>query len=188
MLWQVFAESLNGPLTVVTSTAPLLSRINFPRESIILAKLGEVLFNLAIRLILVVAVFIWFQIPVSWITLLAPLALAQLILLGTTLGLFLTPACTLYQDLGRALTVFLGVWVFLTPVVYQVPRGGVFGAIVNFNPVTPLLVTTRELASGGTVSDPFGFFLVSALTLAALLPAWAAYRLAMPFVVERWSS
>jgi len=56
------------------------------------------------------------------------------------------------------------------------------------NPVTPLLVTTRELATTGIVSDPIGFWLVSAITLLGILLTWIIFRLAMPFVVERVSS
>ena len=54
-----------------------------------------------------------------------------------------------------------GLWLFLTPVVYPVPNKGLFGTIIEFNPVTPLLVTTRELATTGVVSNPQGFWLAS---------------------------
>jgi lipopolysaccharide transport system permease protein len=53
---------------------------------------------------------------------------------------------------------------------------------------TPLLVTTRELATTGVLSGTAGLWIVSILTLVGLLLAWIVYRLAMPFVVERVSS
>lgn len=188
-LWQTFVEALNGPIQGVTAAKQMLTRINFPREALILSKLGQVFFNFGIKLILIVALFLWFRIPVGWSVILAPVALVHLILLGTCFGLLLAPFAALYQDVAKGLTLATGLWLFLTPVIYPIPsRAGLFGTIVRLNPVTPLLVTTRELATTGTISDPVGFWIASFLAIFGLLLAWLIYRLAMPFAVERMSS
>jgi lipopolysaccharide transport system permease protein len=187
-LWQTFTEALNGPPQAITNAKSMLAKINFPREALILAKLGEVFFNFGIKLILILGLFIWFQIPVTWSILLVPVALIHLVLLGTFIGLLLAPLGALYQDFSRGLTLITGFWLFLTPVVYPIPSEGVFGNIVKLNPVTPLLVTTRELATTGVISDPQGFWVASLIAILGLLLAWVIYRLAMPFVVERISS
>lgn len=187
-LWQTFVEALNGPVQAVTSAKPMLARINFPREALIIAKLGEVFFNFGIKLILIFGLFLWFKIPITWSVILAPVALIHLVLLGTFIGLLLAPMGALYQDFSMGLTLISGLWLFLTPVVYPVPNSGVFGSIVKLNPVTPLLVTTRELATTGVISNPQGFWIASLIAILGLLLAWIIYRLAMPFVVERISS
>ncbi len=187
-LWQTFVEALNGPVQGVTAAKAMLAKINFPREALILAKLGQVFFNFAIKLFLIVGLFIWFQMPVTWSVVLAPVALIHLVMLGTFLGLLLAPLGALYQDFSNGLTLVTGLWLFLTPVVYPVPSSGTFGTLVKLNPVTPLLVTTRELATTGILSDPQGFWVVSLLAIVGLLLAWLIYRLAIPFVVERMSS
>jgi lipopolysaccharide transport system permease protein len=184
-LWQTFVESLNGPLQGVTNARQMLSRINFPREALVLAKLGEVFFHFGIKLLLIAGVFLWYQVSVGWTALLAPLALISLVMLGTLLGLLLTPLGALYQDVSKGLLLATGLWLFLTPVVYPIPRGGTFGQIVRLNPVTPLLVTARELATSGEVSNFQGFILVSAVASAGLLGAWVLFRLSMPLVIER---
>jgi lipopolysaccharide transport system permease protein len=187
-LWQTFVEALNGPVQAVISAKAMLTKINFPREALILAKLGEVFFNFGIKLILIVGLFIWFQIPVTWSAIIAPVALIHLILFGTFLGVLLAPMGVLYQDFSMGLTLLTGLWMFITPVVYPIPTEGVFGNIVKLNPVTPLLVTTRELATTGVISDPHGFWIISLFTVIGLLFAWVLYRLAIPYVVERISS
>lgn len=187
-LWQTFIEALNGPIQGVISAKSMLAKVNFPREAIILAKLGEVLFNFAIKLILIVGLFIWFGIVPSWTVIIAPVALLHLILLGNFLGLLLAPLAALYSDISLGLTLVSGFWLLLTPVVYPVPKTGVFSTIVQLNPVTPLLVTTRELATTGVVSEPVGFWVVSLVTIVGLLLAWIVYRLAMPFLIERMSA
>jgi lipopolysaccharide transport system permease protein len=73
-------------------------------------------------------------------------------------------------------------------VIFPVPKQGWFSVVVSWNPVTPLLVTIRDLATSGVVSDPSGFWLVSGLSFVLLFVAWILYRLSMPFIVERMSS
>lgn len=187
-LWQTFVEALNGPSQAVTASKQMLARINFPREALILAKVGEVFFNFAIKLILIVGLFLWYRIPISWTVILAPVALIHLIMLGTFFGLLLAPLGALYNDISKGLTLIVGLWLFLTPIVYPVPSGGGLATLVRLNPVTPLLVTTRELATTGVVSNSYGFWVTSLVAIVGLLVAWLVYRLAMPFVVERISS
>ncbi|MDJ0633591.1 MAG: ABC transporter permease [Xenococcaceae cyanobacterium MO_188.B29] len=187
-LWQTFVEALNGPIQAVTSAKSMLARINFPREAIILSKLGEVFFNFGIKLILIFLVFLWFKMPVTGSVIIAPVALIHLVLLGTFFGLMLAPISALYKDVSMGITLATGFWLFLTPVVYPVPSEGLFSAIVRFNPVTPLLVTTRELATTGVISDPIGFWIASGISLVGLVVAWIIYLVAMPYIVERMSS
>jgi lipopolysaccharide transport system permease protein len=188
VLWQTFVESLNAPLQAVMLAKPLLAKVNFPREALILAKLGEVFFNFAIKVILIVVVFIWFKVSITWNILLAPVAIIHLILLGTFIGLLLAPLGILYQDISRGLGLITGFWLFITPIIYPVPKVGIFSLLVNFNPVTPLLVTARELATTGIISHPIEFWVVSILTFIGLTLTWIIFRLAMPFVIERVSS
>jgi lipopolysaccharide transport system permease protein len=187
-LWQTFVESLNGPIQAVIAAKPMLARINFPREAIILSQLGQVGFNFGIKLILIVALFLWFQIPVAGTVVLAPVALLHLVALGTAIGLLLAPIGALYEDVSRALTLAVSAWLFVTPVIFPPPQTGLFAQIVRWNPVTPLLVTVRELATTGLVSEPLQFWLASGLGVGGLLVSWLVYRVAMPFVIERISA
>lgn len=188
-LWQTFAESVNGPIQVVTASKPLLAKINFPHEALVLSRLGQLAFNFGIKLILIIGLFLWFRIPVSWTVVLAPIALLHLIALGTAIGLLLAPLGALYEDVSRGLTFIMAGWLLATPVIYPPPQEGLFSVLVNLNPVTPLLVTTRELAAeGGVLSDPSGFWMASAIAGIGLLVSWLMFRIAMPFVIERMSA
>lgn len=188
-LWQTFVEAVTGPIQAVSSSKVMLSKINFPREALILSRLGQLGFNFAIKLILIVGLFVWFKIPITWTVLLAPVALIHLVALGTAIGLFLTPLGALYEDVTRGLTLVMGAWLFITPVIYPPPESGLFATLVQLNPVTPLLVTTRELAAeGGAISDPQGFWIASGIAIVGLLLSWLVYRVTMPFVIERMSA
>ena len=187
-LWQTFVEAVSSPIQAVSAAKPMLAKINFPREALILSRLGQLFFNFGIKLILIVSLFLWFQIPVTWTVILAPVALLHMVALGTAIGLFLTPIGALYEDVAKGLTLLMGAWLFFTPVIYPAPQSGVFATLVQLNPVTPLLVTTRELATGGTLSEPQGFWIASAIAIVGLLLSWLVYRVTMPFVIERMSA
>ncbi|MBW4517917.1 MAG: ABC transporter permease [Timaviella obliquedivisa GSE-PSE-MK23-08B] len=187
-IWQTFVEAVSGPVQAVVTAKPMIAKVNFPREAIILAKIGEVLCNFVVKLILIVALFLIYKVSVAWTIILAPVALIHLIMLGTLIGTLLSPLGVLYQDVSRALAMITGFWLFLTPVVYSVPEQGMLGWLVRLNPVTPLLVTIRELSTTGILSEVTGFWIVSGLTFIGLFLAWIAFRLAMPYVIERVSS
>ncbi|WP_448571539.1 ABC transporter permease [Trichothermofontia sp.] len=187
-LWQTFTEALIGPLQAITTAKPMLVRINFPREAIILAKLGQIFVNFGIKLILIVGLFIWFKISVPWTIVLAPVALIHLIALGTGIGLILAPIGGLYEDVSKGLTLLIGIWLFFTPVIFPVPQSGLFATLVQLNPVTPLLVSARDLATVGMVPDSTPFWIASLFAIASLLLGWLIYRLSLPFVIERMSA
>jgi len=188
-LWQTFVEAINGPVVGITQAKPMLTKINFPREAIVLAQIGQVAFNFCVKLVLIVGLFLWFKIPVTWSTFLAPVALIHMVILGTFFGMMLAPLAALYQDFVKGLTLVTSFWLFLTPVIYPPPSGsGLFSLCVQLNPVTPLLVTTRELATTGLISNPTGFWIASAIAWVGVLLAWLFYRISLPIVVERLSS
>lgn len=188
VLWQTFNEAVTGPVQSLIASRALLARLNFPREAVPLATLVEVLFNFAVKLVLVVAVFVWYRLPVPWTAGLALPAVLHLALLGTAIGMLVAPLGALYGDVARTLAVVLGLWLFLTPVVYPIPESGLMAALVSLNPVTPLLVSTRDLAVVGELTMPGGFALAVVGTWLGTGLAWLVYRLSMPYVVERAST
>jgi len=187
-LWQTFSESLLAPINGVGAAKDILAKIKFPREALILARLGEVIFNFGIKLILIIAVFIWYGLPVSAMIVFAPLAILNLILFGIGIGMLLAPLNVLYSDISRGVGIILGFGLFLTPVVFPMPEGdGFFAEIVRLNPVTYLLVGIRELTLHGTLLNSSVYFGITAFNIILLLISWFFYRLSMPFIIERAS-
>jgi lipopolysaccharide transport system permease protein len=188
VLWQTFVEALNSPLQMVTGSKAMLTKINFPREALILAGVGQVLFSFAIRALLLIAVMLWYKVPISAGLILAPLGVLGLIAFGTALGLLLTPLGMLYQDVGRGLGFATPAWFFLTPVIYPVPKASFAATLIEINPVTPLLVSVRDWLIQGQTSQLPGFLWVTALTIVLLFAAWVLYRISMPHLISRMSA
>jgi homopolymeric O-antigen transport system permease protein len=188
VLWQLFTDSLNAPLKLVTANKPMLAKANFPREALILSAMGQVGFDFGIRLVILVVVFAVYQVPPTWGILVAPLAFLMIMLLGIMLGLLLTPMGVLYSDVAAALPIFTSLWLFLTPVVYPPPQHGLLAVLFKFNPVSPLIVAARDLVTRGVFTAVVPFIIVSGLTLLGLLVMWVVYRISFPILVERISA
>lgn len=187
LLWQGFADALRAPLQVINQSKNFIVKINFPREALLLAGAGEVLFNFAIRMILLAFVFIWFGIPVPGTAFLAPIGTIAIIALGLMLGILLIPIGVLYKDIEKGLPIITAMWMLLTPVVYPPPTAGLASWLVNLNPVSPLLSTTREMITTGTLTHLNGFKIVSGVTVVFLILGWVLYKLAFPHLIERIS-
>ncbi len=188
VLWQVFIESLNAPLKSVTASKPLLVKINFPREAVILSAIYLVFFNLIVKMLIIMIFFFIFDLKLTWGLLLLPVAVLMLMLLGICLGLLLTPIGLLYDDVGSSLPILTQLLFFVTPVVYSPPNTFPFSLISVLNPVSPLLIAARDLIIKGTISNTVPFIVISVLVLFLLLIAWVIYRISLPIIIERMSA
>jgi lipopolysaccharide transport system permease protein len=187
VLWQTFLEALNSPQIAIDTSRPLLAQVKFPHEAIILTQLGQVLFNLSLKLVLLVVLFALFKVSISWTIIFAPIAFIFLILLGVSIGLWLVPVINLVQDVSRSMEVITLAWFFITPIAYPTPTSGILSILVKLNPVTSLLVTAQELITTGELSQLPLFLIMSSITLVGLILGWVIYRLSIPFLIERIS-
>jgi lipopolysaccharide transport system permease protein len=188
ILWQIFTESINAPLKSVMAAKPMLSKINFPREALIIAASYNVLYGLVIKLIVILGVLVAFDVP---LTMGAPLALGPMLTIvtvGLCLGLLVTPFGILYADVATALPVVTQLLFFVTPVVYVPPPAASFRLIGLLNPVAAPLNSARELLTKGTIADPAAWLVMAGLSLAGLLVGIVVYRAALPIFIERASA
>ncbi len=185
VLWQAFLDGLQEPVQTLFTERSLLAREQVPSESIILAGLGIAACNLGIRLVPVAAAFLVYRIPVGVGALSAAVPALLLTVLGAGFGLFLAPLNALYRDVSSAVSTTIPFFFLLTPVVFPVPTRGLFRFVVTLNPVTPLLVTARELLTGRPVTLLLASVVVGLLALLLAGLAWVFFRLATPIVIER---
>lgn len=188
-LWQIFTAALTGPLQSLNTNRSLLTRVSFPREIIIMADILKQLFTVVINLLVIIAAFLWFKIPVTWDSLWGIPAILTLVLLGTAVGIFLAPVGLLYKDITNSLPIVLMLGMACTPVVYPLPHyEGFFAGAVRLNPVTPLLETARQLATGEQLTVFPQFLMIVGLSILALVLGMAFLRNVIPVICERWGA
>ena len=186
ILWQAFVEAFQIPTNMLNANRSMISRLNFPRESLLLVGVGEVLFNLSIRILLLVPAFLFFQVSVPWTAFVAaPFVIALMVLFAMTLGLFIMPLGSLYKDVGRFIAMFIPFWMIITPLIY-VPPTEFPGTLLNWlNPASPLLLVSRDMLLVGQTEHAMVGLLFAALTLPLLLVGLIVYRVSLPILIER---
>ena len=77
---------------------------------------------------------------------------------------------------------------YVTPVVFAMPREGLAATLFAINPLTPILLTARDWLTGLPAEHLAGFALVNSFALILLAIVWIVFRLAMPILIERMSA
>lgn len=188
MLWSIFMEAANAPLQQTITAKSILAKINFPREALIVSGIYQTLFNAGIKIAVLVPAIIVLGVQPGWSLACFPLGVFSLILIGTALGLLVTPVGILYGDIGKAFPLIMQFLMYLTPVVFAIPVSGLSAVILRTNPLTPLIQTTRDWLTG-IPPEFIGYFIVVNLVVTILLfVMWVIYRAAMPILIERMSA
>lgn len=185
MLWSIFSESINSPLVSTTNARGLISKINFPKEAILLSGFYKVIFNTVIKLLIIGLALIAFQINPGIEILLGLLMVLFLIFVGNAIGLLITPIGMLYKDIGRGIPLVLSFAMYTTPVVYQEMKNPFLAQLVNINPLTPIINSTRNLLTGYGWDQPFYLLTILLVSMIVCIIGWIFYRISIPIIVER---
>lgn len=188
VIWAILMDAINAPLRQTDAAKTMLAKINFPREALILSGIYQTLINAALKTVILIAALLFMGITPNHLILFFPLAILGIVLAGTALGMLITPIGMLYTDIGKGLPLLMQFLMFLSPVVFAVPSSGWAREVMLNNPLTPLIVTSRDLITGTFPVDWQACLLVSGLMLLVLIMTWIVYRAAMPILIERMSA
>lgn len=175
-VWQLFAGCLASCTSSLAASGSLVTKVNFPRETLVIAALGQPAFDFAVRLLPVLAVFIWHGVVPSWGALLMPLVLLPIMLLALGLGFILSIANLVIRDTGNALGTLLTIGMFATPVLYPAPVRWPFYLVNVVNPVSPLLTATQDLIADGFLTAPAMFAAACLFSLGVAFGGWRVFR------------
>ena len=188
LIWSIITESINSPIASTNGARGIISKINFPKEALIISGLYKLLFNSTVKIgLLVVFVFIY-GVGFHWSLLTFPLVVFGAMLVGTTIGLFLTPIGILYSDVSKLITITLQFLMYATPVVYAIPEGGFMKTLMEWNPLTPIVITTRDVVLGTSPTFLTYFLIVVAVSIPIFILGMLLYRVSIPVIVERLSA
>ena len=184
-LWQLFAGSLIAVTASLANAGSLVTRLEFPRECVLVAALGQPLVEFVVRLPLVAAGFVWYGIAPGAGTLLLPLLLPPLLLLALGLGFVLAIFNLVVRDAASVLGIALTVAMLLAPVLYAPPADWPFELVNVLNPVSAFLIAAQALLAGVAPGNAVALALATLFALLACLLGWRVFALALPRVLER---
>jgi lipopolysaccharide transport system permease protein len=184
-LWQLFSNGIVIGSGSIVAGGSLIIKINFPKESLVLAAVGQSVFEFIIRLGLVAIVFVGYGVVPSWQTVLLPLVLLPLIAFTLGCSLLLSLLNVVFRDIEKSLGPIITLLLFLTPVMYKTPAEGWLGWINRWSPLVPLINVPRDMVLYGQSPFSLSFVLTSMSAFLFLLVAWWFFHLAEKRIAER---
>ncbi len=77
---------------------------------------------------------------------------------------------------------------YITPVVYAIPKTGLMKTVMEWNPITPIILTARDVVVGAQPEYLAYFLGVLLVCVPLLFLGLIVYRIAIPIIVERLSA
>ena len=185
LLWSIITEALNTPTSSTKSARGLLSKINFPKEALVVSGVYKLLFNSLVKILLLLVFVFLFGIGFHWSLLLLPVAILGAVLFGITIGLFITPISMLYNDIAKIISMGLSFIMYITPVVYAIPKTGIMKTVMELNPLTPMILTTRDMITGSHPDFLAYYIIVLGCCVPLFFLGLIFYRISIPIIVER---
>lgn len=180
ILWNFFAEATTISINSLSSKAPLIKKINFPRNIVIFSSTLTSFLNFILNLVIFYFFLAFSNFNLSWSAPLALLFFAELFFISLGMGLLVSALYSKFKDLRYIWEVLLQIGFWATPIIYSiemVPQK--FHFLVYLNPMTRIIQYSREAILEGLISNLDGMI---ALFLATIIIFAAGY-----FVFEKRS-
>ena len=149
VLWAYFSGCLTTTSSTFIANSGILGKVYFPRLvmpiSTVLSKLIDFAIQYGFMVIFVVYFAVTKQIRPNWFVLMTPVLLLQLAMLSLGVGIIISAATTKYRDLRMLVSFGVQLWMYGTPVAYDMFSMSVFSpgskyyGLYMCNPVTPII-------------------------------------------------
>jgi lipopolysaccharide transport system permease protein len=175
-VWNFFASSLRFSVNSLTSNSTLVTKIYFPREILPFSSVFVCLVDFALGGIVLIALLLWYQIPVGINLLWFPAVLAIHVTFTMAVCLLLSMANLFYRDVKYLFEVLITIWMFGTSVLFPADNiGGALGVALRLNPMTPIIDSYRAVLLLNA-PPPSSLLIAGALAVGGLLCAWLMFH------------
>lgn len=182
--WMFFANGLTSATTSLVANRQLVTKIYFPREVFPISAIISAFVDFTIASLVLVgyALYLhascdWWHYQFHWSIFCLPIVVAVQVTLMLGLGLFLSMANLFYRDVGLLFRSLIQLWMFVTCVVYQLEaNAGWKRAIIQLNPMTPIIRAYRVCLIQGQSPFDLSFGNAAAVSITLMVVAWWWFR------------
>ena len=150
VVWTYFSNCLTRTSDTFIANASILGKVYFPRlvmpVSTVLSKLIDFAIQYAFLLVfLLLFLLTGANVAPNWYVLMTPVLLVQLAMLSLGCGVIISAATTKYRDLRMLVSFGVQLWMYASPVAYDMfsmgpfAPGGRYYSLYMLNPVTPIV-------------------------------------------------
>ena len=117
--WNIFSNSLQRAGGSLVANSNLLSKVYFPRILVPVASLGSVLIDALVSIVVLIPLLIYFQIPITWHLMAAPIFLFMGFLISLGVSLTVASVSVYYRDFSFIVPFVIQIWNYVSPVAYS---------------------------------------------------------------------
>jgi lipopolysaccharide transport system permease protein len=174
-VWSYHASSVTRATQSLVGNAPLVTKVYFPRLLVPLAAVLPGLVDLALSLLTLVVLLVVYEMVPSGAVLTLPMWVVALVATSFSVGLWLSALNVQYRDVNHAVTLFVQLWLFVSPVAYpsSMVEGGGWRWVYALNPMAGVLDGFRWALVRGPRPGPT--VLVSMAVIIVLLVSGVLY-------------
>jgi lipopolysaccharide transport system permease protein len=176
--WQLFANSVTNAGNSLINNQNLITKVYFPRLVIPLAAVGSGLVDLAIALVVLLAMMLWHGIVPTATIVLLPLFVLLALAASTAVGLWLAALNVEYRDIRYVIPFLVQIWMFVSPVAYPASlvrdKSERLYHLYGLNPMTGVIEGFRWCLLGST-QPPGWMLMTSTIALVSLLLVGGAF-------------
>ena len=185
-MWMLFINFYIYAAGTMVSGQAFILQVNFPREALLVKQTAQQLANFILSLVLVLGAMPLFGVYPNWMTLALPVVILPLFFLGAGIGLVVSLISVVSLDVEKVMTTFLGMLMFITPVLYSNRFDHpLIQNVTKWNPLTHLVCGARDIVLYGRVDNMPAFWFSSFVALAVFLLAWRLFHLAEHKILEK---
>jgi len=118
LLWTFISNSILSSSYSLVVNSQIITRVYFPRIMIPAAAIGVRLMDLMIASAVLIAMIIYYRVPLGWQALMFPIFIIHLGVLAVAIGILAAALNVHYRDVGTMLPILLQAWMFASPIVY----------------------------------------------------------------------
>ena len=185
LIWNYFSQVLGTTSNSLAGNTHLFAKVYFPRLIPPLAQTISSLMSFGVQFVTFLGFYAYYllikheptiQSPsLNWLFL--PLIVLHAATISRGAGLILSALTAKYKDLQQVQSYFLGLLIYVTPVIYPLSAiGEKWSWLANLNPMTAVVETTRGILLGGLHFHQSSYFASAAVSVSLLLIGIFSYQ------------
>ena len=179
VMWGYFSGCLTSTANTFVANSHTMGKVYFPRLVMPISSVCSELISFAIQYSFLICFLVFYAltgqgVAPNWWILMTPVLLLQLAMLSLGFGVIISAMTTKYRDLAMLVGFGVQLWMYATPVAYDMfsmgafAPGGKWHSLYMCNPITPI-VNIFRYAYLGIGSVDWNYYLLSWAVTAVVL-------------------
>ncbi len=175
--WNFFSAALSSATGSVAGASSLVTKVYFPREILPVAAVLTKVVDLAVGMLILAGLMVYFGHPPAWTSVWVPLLFLIQLLFTVGLALPLAGLNLYFHDVSFLVGVALTLWFYLTPVLYPVDMVPArYGWLFDANPPALFIEAYRRVVLQGISPGTERLLMGLAISVATFLVGYYLFK------------